>query len=72
EFAEYGVLMPVFEVKFKSAKEPLEEKEKIWVEVIDRFLTDESLRKRYSEKAIQRANDFRIEKIVKEWVEVLE
>ncbi|HBT03537.1 MAG TPA: glycosyltransferase, partial [Thermodesulfobacterium commune] len=46
--------------------------EKIWVEVIDRFLTDESLRKRYSEKAIQRANDFRIEKIVKEWVEVLE
>jgi glycosyltransferase involved in cell wall biosynthesis len=71
EFAEYGVLMPVFEVKFKSAKEPLEEKEKIWVEVIDRLLRDEDLRKHYSEKAKQRADDFKIEKIIQEWMEVL-
>ncbi|MBZ4681825.1 hypothetical protein [Thermodesulfobacterium sp.] len=63
--------MPVFEVKFKSAKEPLEEKEKIWVEVIDRLLRDEDLRKHYSEKAKQRADDFKIEKIIQEWMEVL-
>jgi glycosyltransferase involved in cell wall biosynthesis len=71
EFAEYGVLMPVFEVKYKSAEEPLEEREIMWVETIDKLLEDESLRKNYSEKAKQRAEDFRIEKIVQEWKEVL-
>jgi glycosyltransferase involved in cell wall biosynthesis len=71
EFAEYGVLMPVFEVKYKTAKGPLEEREIMWVETVDRLLEDESLRKHYSEKAKQRAEDFRIEKIVQEWKEVL-
>ena len=71
EFAEYGVLMPVFEVKYKSAKEPLGGKEMMWVETIDKLLEDENLRRHYSEKAKQRAEDFRIEKIVQEWKEVL-
>ncbi len=71
EFAEYGVLMPVFEVKYKTTKEPLEEREIMWVETIDKLLEDESLRKNYSEKAKQRAEDFRIEKIVQEWKEVI-
>jgi len=71
EFAEYGVLMPVFEVKYKSAEEPLGEKEMMWVETVDKLLEDESLRKNYSEKAKQRAEDFRIEKIVQEWRDVL-
>ncbi|MFZ8830681.1 MAG: glycosyltransferase [Thermodesulfobacteriaceae bacterium] len=71
EFAEYGVLMPVFEVKYKTAKEPLEEREIMWVETIDKLLEDEGLRKNYSEKAKQRAKDFSIEKIVQEWREVL-
>jgi len=71
EFAEYGILMPVFEIKYKTAKEPLEEREIMWVETIDKLLEDENLRKSYSEKAKQRAEDFRIEKIVQEWKEVL-
>ena len=71
EFAEYGVLMPTFEVKYKGAEEPLDEKEKMWVETIDRLLEDEGLRKHYSEKAKRRAEDFRIEKIIEEWKEVL-
>jgi len=71
EFAEYGVLMLVFEVKYKSAKEPLEGKEMMWVETIDKLLEDESLRKNYSERAKRRAEDFRIEKIVEKWQEAL-
>jgi glycosyltransferase involved in cell wall biosynthesis len=66
EFAEYGVLMPVFEIKYKSAEEPLGEKEMMWVETIDKLLEDENLRRHYSEKAKQRVEDFRIEKIVQE------
>jgi len=71
EFAEYGVLMPVFEVKYKSAEKPLGEKEIMWVKTIDKLIEDENLRKSYSEKAKQRAEDFSIEKIVQKWKEVL-
>jgi len=71
EFAEYGVLMPVFEVKYKSAEEPLGEREIMWVKTIDKLLEDESLRKNYSEKAKQRAEDFRIEKILIEWRNII-
>jgi len=45
EFAEYGVLMPVFEVKYKTANEPLEEREIVWVETIDTLLNNDSSRK---------------------------
>ncbi|MFZ8864045.1 MAG: hypothetical protein ACO2PP_26560 [Thermocrinis sp.] len=61
----------MFDVRYKTANEPLEEKEMMWVETIDKLLEDENLRKNYSEKAKQRAEDFRIEKIVEEWKEVL-
>jgi glycosyltransferase involved in cell wall biosynthesis len=71
EFAEYGILMPVFEVKYKTANEPLEKREIMWVETIDKLLEDENLRKNYSEKAKQRTEDFRIEKIVQKWKEIL-
>jgi Glycosyltransferase len=71
EFAEYGVLMPVFDVKYKTTNERLEEREIMWVETIDKLLNNDSLRKHYSEKAKQRAEDFRIEKIVQEWRDVL-
>jgi len=71
EFAEYGVLMPMFDVKFKSAKEPLEEKERMWVEVLDRMLRDESLRMEYYTKSKKRAEDFRIERVIHQWIEVL-
>jgi glycosyltransferase involved in cell wall biosynthesis len=63
--------MPVFEVKYKTAREPLEEREIMWVEAVDKLLEDENLRKSYSEKAKQRAENFRIEKIVQEWKETL-
>jgi glycosyltransferase involved in cell wall biosynthesis len=71
EFAEYGILMPTFEGKYKSAEKPLVPKEKMWVEVIEKMLKNENLRKQYSEKAKQRARDFRVEKIVEEWKGVL-
>ncbi len=45
--------------------------ETIWVETVDKLLKDESLRKNYSEKSKQRAEDFSIEKIVQKWKEIL-
>jgi len=71
EFADYGVLMPVFEVKFKKATHESEEKEKMWVEPLDLLLKDENLRKKYIEKAKERAKDFSIEKIIPQWLSIL-
>ncbi|MEZ0344654.1 MAG: glycosyltransferase [Caldimicrobium sp.] len=71
EFASYGVLMPPFEVKFKNAKESLEEKELMWVDVIKRLLRSEDLRKSYAKKATERAKELDIEKIIQEWKEIL-
>jgi len=70
EFAKYGVLMPVFEVKYKKADEPLEERELMWIDTITKLLKDEQLLKHYSQKAKERAKDFHIDKIIKEWEEL--
>jgi len=72
EFAEYGVLMPNFEAKFKSAKEPLGEKEIMWLEVLEKILQDEELRKCYSVKGKRRVEDFSLKKIAEEWKRLLE
>lgn len=58
ELAEYGILSPVKNVeKMKEA--------------MNLIINDESLRKKYQDKARQRANDFRIDKIIKQYEEVL-
>lgn len=57
ELAEYGILSPVKNI------------EKI-KETMNLIINDESLRKNYQDKAKQRANDFRIEKIIKEYEKI--
>lgn len=64
EFAEYGILMPVFEPKFKEAKEPLDKVEKIWIETISELLNNVDLLSEYRQKATKRAKDFSLEIIM--------
>ena len=71
-FAEWGVLMPQLERKFKKAKDSLSETEKIWVESLKKALEDKSLKLKYSERAKERAKDFSLEKIIPQWKEILE
>ncbi len=71
EYAEYGILMPVFEVKFKRADEPLDEVERMWAETLKELLRREELIELYRHKALQRARDFDIEKIAKEWEKIM-
>ena len=71
EFAKYGILMPSFEAKFKKDNEPMEEKEKIWVETLEKLLKDEKLMENYAKIAFGRAKDFEIGKIVNKWKEIL-
>ncbi len=58
EFDEYGILTPVGDVD-KLA------------EAMKKMYEDKSLRENYSKKAKNRAKDFEIEKIIKEWDEII-
>ncbi|MDK2042530.1 glycosyltransferase [Aliarcobacter butzleri] len=58
EFAEYGILVPIKNVeKLKEA--------------MNLLINDKNLRKDYEEKGIFRANDFKIEKIIKQYERIL-
>lgn len=71
EFAKYGVLMPVLEGDLKNTK-ALTEKEVIWLETIKMLLKNENLIKDYKEKALERAKDFDISKIIEDWYKVIQ
>ena len=58
ELAEYGILSPVKNVNKLQ-------------EAMNLMINNEDLRKNYQEKAKLRANDFKIEKIIKQYEEVL-
>lgn len=58
ELVEYGILTPIKNIeKMKEA--------------MNLIISDESLRKKYQDKAKQRANDFKIEKIIKQYERIL-
>jgi len=59
EIAEFGVLVPVGDVK-KMA------------DAMKMIIEDENLRNRLRKKALNRAKDFEIDKIIKEWEEIIE
>ena len=58
ELAEYGILTPIKDVNELQKAMCL-------------MINNNDLRKKYKEKAKQRANDFRIEKIIKQYEEIL-
>ncbi|MCS7029858.1 MAG: glycosyltransferase, partial [Bacteroidia bacterium] len=72
EFTEYGVLMPVFDGKFKTANDPITEAERKWIDTIKLLLSEDILRDRLSTRAKVRARDFELTKIAEEWKKLIE
>jgi len=66
-----GVLMPVFQNKLVGASEPLSEREKLWIDVLHRLLNDENKLLHYANAGPKRADDFRLEKIMQEWMNLI-
>ena len=58
ELAEYGILTPIKNLDKLQ-------------EAMNLMINNESLRKKYQDKAKQRANDFRIDKIIKQYEEII-
>ena len=70
--AEYGILVPVCDGKFRHADEPLTKEERLLAEAIKRILTDSSLQEHYREAARRRALQLKIESVAEQWIRVIE
>ena len=66
-FAKYGILMPNFPITFMQYENPLLECEKIWVKTINYLLENKNILEDYEGKALERAYDFNVNKIIDKW-----
>lgn len=71
EQGEYGILTPPFDGKFKGADDALTEQESMLAEALIMALRDNSLRQHYKQVGYQRANDFRTDRIIEKWMDIL-
>lgn len=72
EYAKYGILVPPFDGKFYNEKTLLCESENILADSICEMLFNESLRRNYIQKGIERAMDFDITKKINEYITLFE
>ncbi len=72
EHAKYGILLPVPDKDFYDAKASATKEESALALAILEMLEDNKLRLKYKEKAISRARDFSIEKVIDSWTQLIE
>lgn len=66
-FAEYGVLLPELDGKYKKVGEPLTEQEKLMAGSIIQLLNNRELREHYQRKGSLRVKDFSLDKFSDGW-----
>ncbi|HQB31781.1 MAG TPA: glycosyltransferase, partial [Erysipelotrichaceae bacterium] len=67
EYAKYGVLTPSFDGIKYDCREPLTREENILADSILNLLINEDLYNKYSIKSLERAENFEINSIIKQW-----
>ncbi len=72
EYAKYGILMPVFDGKWRNVDESLSHEEQIWADEIIKVLSNKELLEHYGEVGKQRAQDFSVDKIIPQWERVIQ
>lgn len=72
ELAEYGILTPVCDGKFRNGEEPLTREEKLLAEGILAYLRNEKLQRDVKRRINEYSKQFSIERCVQLWMDVLE
>lgn len=72
EYAQFGILTSVCGNAQFNASDPLTPEEKQIVDSVEHILTDAKLRNRYHDAALKRVQDFSPERIMREWISVIE
>lgn len=70
DFAEYGILVPTFDGKQRSARQPLTKKELLMAQAIIEFF-EQDMYQHYSKMSRKRCKDFNIETVIKQWRSLL-
>lgn len=71
EYAEYGILVPVFDGQLDENKKALTYEEELLAEALIELLNNNSLMRKYSKKSLARIEDFNKSKIVKSWINIM-
>lgn len=71
DYAYAGLLSKCFDDKWLDAEPPLTYEEECFANAICKLIEDTELREQYSARANERIQDFDIEKIVKQWEQVI-
>jgi len=71
EYASYGILVPVCDGNGHDAVNPLTPQENVLADSIIELLENQDLKEKYSLMAKERANDFKIDKIIPHWEDVI-
>ncbi len=72
EWADYGVLMPVCDGQRHDHTVPLTEEEKLWTDVMARLLEDPETHRHYARRGRDRASDFDLPDITRQWRRLLD
>lgn len=72
EFAEHGILIPVCDGNLYSGFEELTKEENVMADAIIKLYHDKKLCDRYKKKGLERVKDFTVEKVAKQWIEIIE
>lgn len=70
EFAEYGILLPVFNEQV-NRENRLTSVEKKWLKLLEELIKDDTRLAHYSKRSTRRAEDFSSEKIKQKWLELI-
>lgn len=70
-FGEYGILTPVFDGIEYNANDPLTKEEIIYSKAIIEMLNNENRLLEYKKKSKERGLDFSIDKITKQWIDLI-
>ena len=71
EYAKYGVLVPICDGKYYRGKDMIKKEESILAKSIIDLYTTRKLLSEYSQKSIRRSEDFKAEKIIKQYENIL-
>lgn len=72
EYALYGVLTPVCDGNYYNREAPLTKEENMMASIILELLNDRKLHERYAHQAIKRVKDFKVEKLIEAWEDIID
>ena len=67
EYTPHGILMPIFDANFYDSANPILVNEKIWIDTLQKLLSNGEMYAQMKENTLKRAKDFNYLDKITEW-----